>query len=127
MPLSDVEKALAAAKGLTKATGALHEAQLFQLKCWGAAAFHGSGWRADVDTDGCVVTYHVAFLPKTSRKQTKTWWKKMFEGLNRSLHWLLGDNWQLRVVVADNLVFEGEFTKPSANEQRADRVNRGED
>lgn len=122
MSLSEVERALAAARGITEATGALHEAQVLQLKLWGALLFaklpRRGGWVLEVDQDERQVTYRALKPWRPGRAGAKA-----IEALGRSVEWLLGSAWQLRVAVGDNLVHVGKQTTPNVNEQRSQRVN----
>lgn len=106
-------------RGLTATTGAIHEAQLLQLRYWGGLAFTGE-WSADVDAKGKTVTY---VLAKTPRKDLKRL-ARVVAGLDRSVHWLLGPEWGLNVKAKDtgNLLYAGQRKKVDVDEQRKQRA-----
>lgn len=114
-------------KALTALTGILHEAQVFQLKMWGAVVFNGyvgsGNWEAVV-TDDKTVTFNLTPPPKSKMPSNQ---KKIMEGLYRSIHWLLGDEWAVIVQSKGKTIFKGaRMVSPEKkkNEQRKQRTSR---
>lgn len=114
---------VAAMRGLTAVTGGLHDAQILQLKLWGAMAFHhvGAGhWECRVDLDNHVVVYDLERGRKHPRK-----FAYLIASLDRSIHWLLGDDWSLQVLEAGKPLYVGTAsvtTSEKIHEQRKARV-----
>lgn len=113
---SDWQEQLMALRGLTAMTGALHEAQVYNLKQWGALAFAHVGkgrWQIEVDIDGRNITY--ALSPKRSVRRPAAL-PKLVAALDRSVHWLLGDEWALHVTEHGKTIYAGE-RKVAASEK----------
>lgn len=95
---------------------------MLQLKHWGAVAFHhlGSGkWDAAVDLHNKVVDYRI------ERAKHPRNFAHLIAALDRSVHWLLGGDWVLRVTESGKPLYEGErlvTSNESVNEQRQARV-----
>lgn len=113
------QEQLMALRALTSTTGIIHEAQRLQIKQWGALAFQhvGAGnWEAVVDTDGHIVTYKIL---KTKRAPKN--FPKYVAALDRSIHWLFGDEWSLRIQEGRKFIYTGErlvSAETKVNEQR---------
>jgi|SRR5579859_2221727 len=90
-------------RSVTDTTGVIHEAQLQQLRFWGGIAFHGQKWRADIDVEGRKVTYT---LDKKTKDRNLP---NVVAALDRSVHWLFGETWQLVVVEAGSTIYAGQF------------------
>jgi hypothetical protein len=103
-------------RAMTATTGGVHEAQVLQLKMWGAIAFPNRKWEAAVDVRSKTVTYKLT----KGQKQRKALAKRVAV-LDRSIHWLLGDNWALNVDEDGNLLYQGQRKLPDTNEQRKSR------
>lgn len=77
----------------TRLTGALHEAQVLQLKMWPMVVFDtASASRFTWDPEGKVVTFTV-----TIKNQKLAWWKQRVTILNEWVQTLLGKDWVIRV------------------------------
>lgn len=117
---SDWEDQLMVLRGLLASTGALHEAQVMQLKMWGGVAFGAGGWEINVDVDRRVLAYKLKRVPR-NLKQTA----KLVAGLDRSVHWLLGPEWCLHVLVGKKPLYTGQrevAPGEKTNEQRRART-----
>jgi hypothetical protein len=92
----DMATQLMMMRDITKRTGALHDAQNFQLRAWGAIAVpKASSFEVKVRMDQKTVTY--GFLGKAGMGKTvKT---DRLAALRRSVEWLLGPDWTVEVVV----------------------------
>ena len=87
--MSLVEKTLLSLKDMTFRTGVLHEAQISQLKIWGAALSPKSNsFEIKIDTNSGVVVYCFDKIKKNIN---------IFKALNNSVKWLLGNEWTLKV------------------------------
>lgn len=110
-------------RALADATGGLHDAQVFQLKQWGAVVFYhvGAGnWECVVDLPNKIVDYRLRRGAKHPRN-----FVHLIASLDRSIHWLLGDEWALHVTEGEKLLYKGERLVTSTekvNEQRQARV-----
>lgn len=103
---NDWQDQLVALRGLTALMGVLHEAQVLQLKLWGAVAFAHvpkGKWEVRVDMDARTVTY---VLPR--RKRAPAQLPKLVAALDRSVHWLLGDEWALHITENNQAVYQGQ-------------------
>jgi hypothetical protein len=100
-------------RSVTDTTGAVHEAQLEQLRFWGGIAFSPLAWHADVDAEGHKVTYTLAKISKDRNLPN------VVAALDRSLHWLLGETWQLVIVEAGSTIYSGSFMSTSEYIQKA--------
>lgn len=119
MPSSnDWTQQLMTLRALTATTGAMHEAQVLQLKMWGSIAFGERTWEAGVDVETKTVTYQLA-----KGKRLKALANRV-AALDRSIHWLLGEDWALRVDEDGNLLYQGQRTLPDTNEQRQRKSRR---
>lgn len=96
------EQQLLTLRSVTDTTGAVHEAQLHQLRYWGAIAFTTKGWTADIDVENRVVTYS---LEKKSKDKNLA---NAVAALDRSVHWLFGDTWQLLIKEAGVVIYMGQ-------------------
>jgi hypothetical protein len=113
---TDWEKQLMDLRALTATTGVVHEAQLFQITNWGAIAFGFTKWTANVDIETQTVIFDLE-----KKKHPKTL-AKFVAGLDRSIHWLFGPEWGLRVKEGTRVLYEGQRKRKSVNEQRKARV-----
>jgi hypothetical protein len=106
---------MAMLKALTATTGVVHEAQKLQLRMWGAIAFGHTTWEADIDVGGKTVIYK---LKKAKQPKQLVHY---IAALDRSIHWLFGDDWGLRVKEGTKALYEGA-RKTNVNEERARRA-----
>lgn len=114
------EQQLVFLKAQTKTTGILHEAQLLNLKQWGAIAFSGLGkWHADINPDTKKIVY---VLPKPKKKNPKNL-KFLVAALQRSVTWLLGDDWGMSIKQGTNLLYDGQSTPSTQNVKRNKRTS----
>lgn len=112
---------LMALRALTATTGVIHEAQKLNLQQWGALAFgHVGKWEARVDVASKTVTYK--FKRRGRRPQDLA---HLVAGLVRSVHWLLGLDWGVRVQENGKLIFEGERVSKNTNEERKRKARAG--
>jgi hypothetical protein len=112
-------------RGLTSATGALHDAQVLQLRMWGALAFNdvvsaGGSWEAAVDVLDKEITYTLKDVPK----RRPSYAPSLIAALDRSIHFLLGDDWRLIIKENRKLIYKGECVSSDVNEQRIKRSAR---
>lgn len=105
-------------KDVTERTGTMHDAQVLQLKMWGGIAFGGLDWEAKVDPADKSVLYDIASKIPPRRVKDMA---NVVAALERSVHWLFGDHWLLKVRNNDNLLYEGKRVLPDVNEQRKSR------
>jgi hypothetical protein len=114
---------IATLRAVAEATGGLHEAQVLQLKHWGAVSFHHlgkGGWDCVVDLEGRVINYRLR--PGSRHPRNIAY---LIASLDRSVHWLLGDEWALHVTEGAKILYQGERLVTSTekvNEQRQARV-----
>lgn len=119
--MTEHEQQLMMLRGMTATTGVIHEAQLLQLKYYGAVAFDHLGkghWRAEVNIEDKMVSYHVE--KKQHPKELPMW----IAGIDRSVHWLLGPEWSMRVVEGDRVIYQGQRVKRNKNAERRARKAR---
>lgn len=88
----DVGTQLILLKGITKLTGALHEAQIQHLKHWPYAVQQKglTGFEINVDQDSLVVLYFLQVKGKASKDISR---------LVPWVKWLLGDEWEVKINV----------------------------
>jgi hypothetical protein len=92
---ASVRQQLQMLKAQTRMTGALHEAQVLQLKMWPMVVFDVAlSTSFTWDPDEKVVAFKVD-MPKG--KKTLTWWKPRVEALNSWVQELLGEDWMILV------------------------------
>lgn len=120
---ADWEEQLMVLRGLTASTGALHEAQKTQLQYWGALTFGRTGWEVHVDMERREVLYKVAQV-KTSPRAVKQL-AVLVAGLDRSVHWLLGPEWALRVHEGKKVVYAGAREVAPGEQVHERRANAG--
>lgn len=101
--MSDPMEQLLLLRGMTKATGALHEAQVLQLKMYPLVMLSNSV-SSEFTFDWEKRT--VEFAIKTKGKQDKDFDKRM-EYLDKSVKMLLGDEYLVTVKLNDKLKFTG--------------------
>ncbi len=114
------EKQLMTMRAVTAITGVLHEAQLLQLRMWGAIAFAHTTWEADIDVESKTVTYTV------EKKKRPINLAHLVASLDMSVHWMLGDNWGLRVKEGTKTLYEGARKKKNVNDERRARAGNRE-
>lgn len=114
--MTEAEKQLLALRALTGSTGVVHEAQLLQLKNWGAIAFAfvGKAWEARVSVETKTVTYHL-----TTKKKAPSDLPHYVAALDHSIHWLFGDDWRLVVKANKKQIYRGA-AKKSDDKRRED-------
>lgn len=98
---ASVRQQLQMLKEQTRLTGALHEAQVLQLKNWPLVVFQdASGSEFTWDPDKKYVAFVVKIPPRCpSRLRSEAWWKKRVGALNQWVQELLGDEWYIKVRV----------------------------
>lgn len=80
----------------TRLTGALHEAQVLQLKMWPLVVFDVCvGSKFTWDPEKKLVTFTLDVPPKAKPKLA--WWKQRVEVINGWVQTLLGDEWCIEV------------------------------
>lgn len=95
-------------RGLTETTGALHEAQVFNLKMWGRlAAPHAKSVELAIEMDEKIVEFRLIEAKKAPKNL-----KDLLGGLDRSVKFLLGDKWKVVVVKGDKILFTGDRLAP---------------
>lgn len=117
--MTETEKQLMLLRALTSTTGIIHEAQITLIKNWGAVAFAfvGTNWEAQIficDGEECkhtscgdrTVTYHL-----TTKKKAPKDLPQYVAALDRSIHWLLGDDWRLVVKANKKQIYRGAAKK----------------
>ncbi len=90
-----IQEQLVVLRGMTAQTGVLHEAQLFQLRLWPHALFDKIS-NAEIRIDQEKYTIEYVFTWKIKGKKTADF-KRRAKYLGKSIHWLLGDHWQVTV------------------------------
>jgi hypothetical protein len=96
---TDVGSQLILLRGVTKLTGAIHEAQIEHLKHW-PYALQQSGlnkFEIKVDQEGNIVYYELSVKGKVS---------KNLELLPNWVKWLLGDEWEIKINVNGKNYFD---------------------
>ena len=112
------EEQLLTLRALTATTGVIHEAQVLQLKMWGGVAFAAYGkWEANLDGDSKTVTYTLTRKKPLPKKNAAP----AIAALDRSIHWLLGDDWGLKVKQSSKLIYDGPRVSTNVNEKRKQR------
>lgn len=123
--LSEGVQKMLTLRSLTETTGAIHEEQLLQLRYYGAVALAHTSWEARVDQEQRLVDYIV------KKKKWPKDFAKYLAVLDRSVHWLLGDDWATRVTEGNRVIYQGKRTsraKKKIDERRkriADRKDGG--
>ncbi len=117
---SSPEKQLASLRAVTAITGVVHEAQMLQLRMWAALAFGYTTWTAEVDVAGKTVIF---ILTKSKRPTNLV---RLVAGLDRSIHWLLGDNWGLLVKEGSKKLYEGQRQNTNVSNERHTRAGNRE-
>lgn len=95
-------------KEQTRLTGALHEAQVLQLKLWPLVVFQNAiSSQFTWDPDKKVVIFTISHPAMRAKKAPKLdWWKERVTKLNEWVQVLLGDEWMIQVV-AGKKTFNG--------------------
>lgn len=99
-------------KEQTRLTGALHDAQVLQLKLWPLCVFDTA---TDSEFTWDPLTREVTFklsFPKKAKKPSLGWWKERVSILNKWVQALLGDEWMIHVQ-SGRLTFNGNRTIPA--------------
>ena len=120
------EQQLLSLRVLTSQTGALHEAQVLQLKMWGGIAFHhlkAGQWEAAADIPAKTLTYKL----QNGKKPAKMVFARTVAILDQSIHWLLGDDWMLTVEENGNLIYQGQRTLQNVAAKRKQRASTRKD
>jgi hypothetical protein len=120
----DWQEQLVSLRALTALTGALHDAQVMQLKHWGAIAFphvEKGRWEIQVEPDNRVVTYALR-PPRRARRPAH--YAQLIAALDRSIHWLLGDEWATCITEHGKAIYQGErqVADEKVNDQRKSRA-----
>jgi hypothetical protein len=111
----DPQKQLMSLRAVTAVSGVIHEAQLLQLRMWGAIAFGYTKWEAEVSVETKTVTY------KLTKKKYPKELAAFVASLDRSVHWLFGDDWSLSVREGAKKLYEGQ-RKATVNDERTNRA-----
>jgi hypothetical protein len=114
------EKQLMTLRAVLAITGVVHEAQMLQLKLWGTLAFGHTTWTAEIDVEGKTVIYDIAKAKHPKHLA------QAVAALDRSVHWMLGDNWGLRVNEGSKRLYEGARKATNVNNERAARAGNRE-
>lgn len=116
---NNIEAQLQKLRHLTATTGGIHEAQRLNLMQWGAIAFADMGkWTADILPDSKQLNYKIE-----SKKKRPSNLANLIAALVRSVHWLLGTDWQVNVSQNDNLLYSSPVTPVSKeNVKRKQRI-----
>jgi hypothetical protein len=122
----DYASQLAVLRGVTEATGGIHEAQRLNILMWGAIAFEyvkkaKGKWEAAIDVQRRTVTYKLSGVKGSARSRPKNL-SSLVAALDRSIHFLFGDEWKLVVRENRKLLYEGECLAPNVNDQRIARA-----
>ena len=124
-------------KSVTQRTGTLFEAQRFQLTTWGQLVFDDyahdievrvalpwvehEGTQNEVYHDRHVVEYRMLVGEPPYQLRVRRFaggMLAMVEGLDRSVKWLLGDEFTVRVVVNGDSIFESKGKPSNFNGER---------
>lgn len=119
--LGEWHKQVLALRALTQATGVLHEVQVLQIKCYGAFAFSYTEWEAQVDHQQLLVSYNI------KKKHHPKTFNEAVQEVDRSIHWLLGPEWMVRVVEGNTIIFQGHRKKLEHRKKRDGRESTGRD
>jgi hypothetical protein len=114
--LTDWEKQLAALRAVTATTGAVHEAQKLNVTMWGAIAFDWTKWEAGIDVKTKTVIFS---LQKKARPKNIA---QRIASLDRSIHWLFGPDWGLKVKEGETTLYDGDRAVNTVHEQRKSRI-----
>lgn len=112
--LDDATNQLLMLKELTKETGVLHEAQALQLRMWSMLAVSHAlnfpeirfGWE----------DREIEFLfKKLKKKEQPKDFNLRLENMVKWVHWLLGDEYLVRIKDEKGTIYRGMRTKPVSN------------
>lgn len=92
-----IQEQLMELKALTEVTGAIHEAQVFQIKAWCQILFD-TPVEIQITVEPAVVTLISKSAPE----------KNMLEGLDRSIKFILGEYFTVRVKIDDQEIFSSK-------------------
>jgi len=96
-------------RDLFRRTGALHEIQVQNLKIWPLLAFPMAATIATVDIEGHIVSFDLS-IPKGKRLPKDV--NARCRGLHESVQFLLGRDFQTRVLRGGKLIFTGRRAEP---------------
>lgn len=100
MAQASTQQQLQMLKEQTRLTGALHEAQVLQLKMWPLVVFQNAiSSEFTWDPDKKVVAFKLD-LPTSGPIGKPEWWQERTDGLNGWVQTLLGDEWCITVLVS---------------------------
>lgn len=117
-----VEQQLAVLRDQTRRFGTLHESQVFQLKMWGGVAFHGTGkWTLHLNVPDKSITY---VLPKSGKRLPPNL-PSLIAALQRSVTWLLGEEWGMSVKQSSKLLYDGRQVTTSTQNAKRNKRNKG--
>lgn len=116
----NVVEQLMALKSITSLTGAIHQAQIEQLKYWIHIAFPHATKYGDIDIsvpdeDGQsdkIVRYHL----EIGKKKAPRNFKELLHSLALSIHDLLGGDWKVEIFDGEKKIFNGVRKVPNAKE-----------
>jgi hypothetical protein len=120
----NIEEQLLALRGLTAIAGCLHDAQLLQIKMWGAVAFAPYGkdkWEAEPDLDTKTINFKILTKKHVGYKKMAPY----VHALDNSIHWLLGDDWAISIEQDGRELYRGDRKQQDVNEQRKARASAG--
>lgn len=118
--LLDIAAQLIKLRDLTERTGAVHEAQAFQLKAWRWVLFPESteaSCQIEVDVEGKIVTY-----PFTGKLAIPFNLKERGDFLTKGIHFLFGETWIIRVTNEGRVIYplpHGKRKRSPARRRRA--------
>lgn len=116
----DLWEQLFALRGLTSTVGALHEAQMVQLRCWPlVVAPHSTSHETHVDLEKKEVDFHL----KVGKKRPPVDFKTRLQALDRSVKDMLGPEWRTRVLANEKQIFHG---RPKIEELKGQTVVKNE-
>jgi hypothetical protein len=96
--LNDLTEQLLSLRALTRITGALHEAQILQLKLWPFVLYPKIKYELRINQDTKTIEYLMQIKGKVEHK---------FEEFEEGVQWLLGPEWLLKVSVNGKSAFKG--------------------
>lgn len=109
-------------RALTSDLCVLHQAQLDQLKYWGAIAFQyvGNGnWEAQVDVDNKTVSYHL-----TTKKKDPRNLPQLVAMLTLSIKDLLGPDWTIRILANNKVIYNSSIAVSLTKKKKKKNVGK---
>jgi len=106
-------------RSVTDLAGALHEAQVLQLKMWGLLVFQKvpkENIEINVNLEDKVVIYLVPTITKNIGN-----YNKILQGLEKNIQLMLGDNWQLVVKHGGVTKYSGKLKSKNVRKRQNSR------